>query len=124
MRFQRKTQPSATVDADDDKETDYVAVTNVADSARLREEMPPDSSELDEIVDRHRRVFIERAFPPEREVAQGDVNAKKKKSASILACRPQRELDYIEFVVKNWHVGVELRRMLPGCDRDEITQFR
>ncbi len=62
---QRDAGADATVDADDDKETDYVAVTNVADSTRIWEEMSPDSSVIDEIVDRHHRAFMERAFPPQ-----------------------------------------------------------
>ena len=39
-------------------------------------------------------------------------------------CRPQRELDYIEYVVKNWQVDVEIWKMVPGRDRDEIIAFR
>ena len=38
-------------------------------------------------------------------------------------CRPQRELDYIEYVVKNWQVDVEIWKMVPGRDRDEIIAF-
>jgi hypothetical protein len=67
------------------------------------------------------RAFMERAFPPDVDVSHEE-NAKKK-SASILVCRPQRELDYIQYVVKNWQVDVEIRKMVPGFDRDEIIAF-
>jgi hypothetical protein len=83
----------AHVDADDDNEADYVAVMDVADRNHVPDEMSPDTRERDDIIDHHRRAFMERAFPPDVDVLHEE-NAKKK-SASILACRPQRELNYI-----------------------------
>ena len=61
-------------------------------------------------------------FPPDRE--QMDADNPQKKSGSILSCWPQVELDYIEFIVKNWQVGVEVWNMVPGQDRDELLDFR
>ncbi len=65
---------------------------------------------------------MERAFPPGVEVAHGENT--KKKSASILVYRPQQELDYINYVIKNWQLDVEVRKKLSGRDRDEIIEFR
>ena len=50
----------AHVDANDDKEADYVAVTDVADRSHVPDEMSPDTRERDDIIDRHRRAFMER----------------------------------------------------------------
>jgi hypothetical protein len=44
------------------------------------------------------------------------------KSASI-PCRPKLELDYITYVVANWQVGVKVRNLDAGYDRDELVQF-
>jgi hypothetical protein len=46
------------------------------------------------------------------------------KSAAILTCRPKSELDYITYVVDNWQVGVKVRDMDEGYDRDALVHFR
>jgi len=70
------------------------------------------------IVEMHRQAFMERASPPDEEE-----DHPQKKSASIQAARPQAELDYIEYVVKNWRHGVEVRNMLPSLDKDQLADF-
>ena len=40
------------------------------------------------------------------------------------SARPQGELDYIEYVVKNWQNGVDLKDMLPSLEKDQLTEFR
>jgi hypothetical protein len=64
---------------------------------------------------------MERAFPV-KDVSTAD--NPQQKSGSILACRPQEELDYIEYVVCNWQVGVDVRLMPPGHEKDKLIQFR
>ena len=60
---QRDAGTDAHVDADDDKDVDYVAVTDVADRSRVPDEMPPDTRERDEIIDHHRRSFYGKGIP-------------------------------------------------------------
>ncbi len=68
----------AHVDANDDKEADYVAVTDVADRNHVPDKMSRDSRKRDDIIDCHRRAFMERAFPPDVDVSHEE-NAKKKR---------------------------------------------
>ena len=50
-------------------------------------------------------------FPPDAEF-----NNQHKAAASINSARPQKELDYIEYVVKHWQHGIE--------QKDKLTEFR
>jgi hypothetical protein len=45
-------------------------------------------------------------------------------SASINMCRPQKDIDYIIYVLKNWCVGVNIKFMEPCLERDSISKFR
>ena len=45
-------------------------------------------------------------------------------SASIKMCRPQNDIDYIIYVLKNWHVGINIKNMDPCPERDSISKFR
>ena len=68
-------------------------------------------------------VFLWRECPPpECEEIVND--HPQKRSSLILSCRPQADLNYIEYVVKNWQVGVEIRNMVSGQDRDDLLVFR
>ena len=109
-------------DAEDDKDCDYVLMTNTAMGADdiLNEAMNYGS--MDPLVQSHYRVFMERAFPPDAEVV--DFDNPQKKSASILACRPQAELDYVLYVVREWQFGVSVNTMSPGPDKDRLVEFR
>jgi hypothetical protein len=65
---------------------------------------------------------MQRAFPPQ------PANIGKKKTqgaaaASIKACRPQSEVDYIMYVLMNWQVGIKLTDMNPGTERDSLQKF-
>jgi hypothetical protein len=102
---------------EDDKDTDYVPVT---DTAAMNDNFKEgDSGEMAAIVNMHRRAFMERAFPPDAEF-----NNQHKAAASINSARPQKELDYIEYVVKHWQHGIELKDMLPSLEKDKLTEFR
>ena len=45
-------------------------------------------------------------------------------SGSIPQCRPQKELDYIKYVVRNWEKGTKIRSMPPGEHKDRLLRFR
>ena len=64
---------------------------------------------------------MERAFPPDAKEVNFD--NPQKKSAPILACWPQAELDYIEYVVNNWQHGVKVQNMSPGPEKDQLVEF-
>jgi len=40
------------------------------------------------------------------------------------SCHTQEELDYIAYVIDNWNVGINLKKMDPGREREESTAFR
>ncbi len=44
-------------------------------------------------------------------------------SASITMCRPQKDIDYIIYIFKNWHVGVNIKFMEPCSERASIQKF-
>ena len=102
-------------DKEDDKESDYVPVTDAAINNMME---GGDCGEMAAIVDMHRRAFMKRAFPPDEEF-----DNPQKVAASMQAARPQAELDYIEYVVKNWRHGVEVRHMLPSLEKDQLADF-
>jgi hypothetical protein len=65
---------------------------------------------------------MQRAFPPQ------PANVGKKKTqgaaaASIKACRPQSEVDYIMYILMHWQVGIRLTAMNPGTERDRLQKF-
>jgi hypothetical protein len=101
---------------DDDKDSDYIAVTDAA-TPKVME--GGESGEMAAIVDMHRRAFMEKAFPPEKQE-----DHPQKKSGSIKNARPQDEFDYIQYVVKNWQPDKEIRHMLPGPERNQLLAFR
>ncbi len=45
------------------------------------------------------------------------------KSASIKACRPKLEVDYITYVVEKWQKDKEIRYMEEGDEKEEILKF-
>ncbi len=38
-------------------------------------------------------------------------------------CRPQEELDLIAYGISNWKLGINLKEMEPGPERDRLTIF-
>jgi hypothetical protein len=67
---------------------------------------------------------MQRAFPPQ------PANVRKKKTqgaaaASIKACRPQSEVDYIMYILMHWQVGIRLTDLNPDTDeRDRLQKFQ
>ncbi len=74
------------------------------------------------VVAVHWLEFMQRAFPPQpanvgMTITQGAA------AASIKACRPQSEVDYIVYTLMNWQVGVRLTELNPGTERDRLQLF-
>lgn len=78
-----------------------------------------DNPLLQEMIEKHRRLFMARAFPPVP-VDGGDEGD----TDTGLWCRPQQELDYIVYVLSNWQVNVNLKQMPAGPEKDKLTKFR
>jgi ribosomal protein S7 len=81
------------------------AVNNIMDGK--------DGGNMVAIIELNQKAFMERAFPTTNQ------NKDYANSIAIRACRPQEEVDYIEYVVKHWQVGVEVKNMLPGHDKGQ-----
>ncbi len=71
----------------------------------------------------HRLEFIQRAFPPQP-ANVGKAKTQGAATASIKACRPQSEVDYIVYVLMNWQVSIRLTELNPGTERDRLGRFR
>jgi hypothetical protein len=71
----------------------------------------------------HRLEFMQRAFPPQS-ANGGKAKTQGAAAASIKACRPQSEVDYIVYVLMNWQVGIRLTELNPGTERDRLQGFR
>ncbi len=68
------------------------------------------------MIERHRAVFMERAFATQDGDDGGDAEG-------FYLCRPQRELDLIAYVLMNWQTGVSLKEIEPGPEKDRLTKF-
>jgi hypothetical protein len=71
----------------------------------------------------HQLEFMQRAFPPQL-ANVGKAKTQGAAAASIKACRPQSEIDYIVYVLMNWQVGIRLTELNPGTERDRLQGFR
>jgi len=74
-----------------------------------------------ELVEKHHQEFMRGAFSVRTLAADVPLTAA---SASIKMCRPQKVIDYIIYVLKNWHVGTNIKNMDPCSERDSISKFR
>ena len=114
-------------DADDDKdsngerharnEPDFFNTTSGSNDTPIPED--EDNPLLREMIDKHRRLFMSRAFPPIPVDGDNEDDADRG-----LWCRPQQELDYIVFVLSNWQTNVNLKTMSAGPEKDKLTKFR
>ncbi len=71
----------------------------------------------------HWLEFMQRAFP-HQPANVGKAKTQGAAAASIKACRPQSEVDYIVYVLMNWQVGIRLTELNPGTERDRLRGFR
>ena len=110
--------PSDDLKHQEDKETDYIPLTNVASSSVLVDDKPDDLSSRE----RHRRAFYLRAFPEKT----GDESLRKPQStsAAITHCRPKKDYEYIIYVIQNWNIGVKVNDMEEGEEKEDLKRFR
>jgi hypothetical protein len=73
-----------------------------------------------ELIKKHRHKFMNRAFFVRALAANVSLTTA---SASIKMCRPQKDIDYIIHVLKNWCVGVNIKVMDPCHERDSISKY-
>ncbi len=74
-----------------------------------------------ELIEKHRHEFMKRTFSVRTLAADVPLTTA---SASIKMCRPQKDIDYIIYVLKNWRVGVNIKLMDPCPERASISKFR
>ncbi len=67
--------------------------------------------------------FMQRAFPPQP-ANVGKAKTQGAATATIKACRPQNEVDYIVYILMHWQVGVQLTELNFGTERDRLQLFR
>jgi hypothetical protein len=118
----RKANTDGSFNADDDKddrEADYVPVTDAA----VSKVMEGKGTTWDDhpLSKQHRKAFYLRAFPPVN--PDQSFNKPQSKSASIAQCRPKSEVDYIVMVVRNWDKGKEICTMEDGEEKDDLLRF-
>jgi hypothetical protein len=103
----------------DNKEADYVPITNKASSNIMDGKAWEDNYG---VTEKHRKAFYLKAFSPVD--PDKDFEKSQSKSASIPQCRSQTEVDYIKYVVENWQVGIEIRTMQEGPEKHVLLHFR
>ena len=96
-------------DGCDDKEADFVPITNRAIKDIVDGKGTPEG---DNMIELHRKAFMLKAFPPINPHQSFD--KPQSKSASIPQCHPQSEVDCIKYVVQNWQKGTKIRTMQAG----------
>jgi hypothetical protein len=118
----RKAKTDGVLDANDekdDKDADYIPVTNAAVNRVM--EGNGTTWEDNPLTKQHCKAFYLRAFPP---VNPHQRFAKpQSKSASIAQCRPKSDMDYIKMVVWNWNKGKEIHTMEDGEEKDDLLRF-
>jgi hypothetical protein len=74
-----------------------------------------------ELIEKHRQEFMKRAFSVRTLAADVPLATA---SASIKMCRPQKDINYIIYILKNWRVGFNIKLMDPSSERESISKFR
>ena len=99
---------SSLYDADDggadkyDNEDDFIPATD----GPIQQDAVDDmliAEKAAELIEKHHQEFMKRAFSVRTLAADVPLTTA---SASIKMCRPQKDIDYIIYVLKNWQVGV------------------
>jgi hypothetical protein len=110
---------------DDTKYNDKENVLPVTDAPfgeKQREQRSLATFNTATVIATHHLKFMQRAFPP-RPADEGKKKTQGGTAASITACRPQSELDYIMYVLMHWQVGIKLTDMNPGTEMDRLKRF-
>ena len=115
--------PIDDIDDDGDKyddDDDLIPVTDgpIFATAQDAEEELVIATKAAELVEKHCQEFMKRAFSVR--ALSNDVPLHTA-SAMIKMCRPQKDLDYIIHVLKNWQVCVNIKTMVPCPERHRIS---
>jgi hypothetical protein len=109
-------------EAEYDDEEDVFPVTDAPFGVRQRDKRRLAEFNTATIVAGHRLKFMQRAFPPQP-ANVGKKTTQGAAAASIKACRPQSEVDYIMHTLMHWQVGIRLTDLNPGTERDRLKTF-
>jgi hypothetical protein len=102
----------------DDKELDYVLVTNQATNNIMEGK---GTWEEYAITAQHCKAFYMQAFPPSNPHKWFD--KPQSKSASMTVCRPKIEVDYIKYLIQNWDKGTVICEMEDVEDKKWLLNF-
>ncbi len=110
--------PEDDEDDDNDRETDAIPTT---DKATVMDTFTVDERGAVEqraaaLIKAHRDEFMRRAFPP-KEIPVGIPQLTA--AGIITRCRSQKDLDYITNVVRRWELGVKIKEMEPGYEKNK-----
>jgi hypothetical protein len=110
-------------EAEYDDEDDVLLVTDAPFGVTQRDARRLAEFNTAAAVAAHRLEFMQWAFPPQP-ANVGKAKTQGAAAASIKACRPQSEIDYIVYVLMNRQVGIRLTELNPGTERDRLRGFR
>lgn len=95
----QKRKHNYNIDSPNHQEDDDEVLSDVNEhDTMINSSLPNRDDDEDDIVGRHRQVFMQRAF--------GDFEA-----AGNAICRPQEELDQIIFVLKHWEIDMSVKEI-------------
>jgi len=95
----KKRQQNYNIDSPNHEEDDDEVLSDVNENdTMINSSLPNRDDDEDDIVGRHRQVFMQRAF--------GDFEA-----AGNAICRPQEELDQIIFVLQHWEIDMSVKEI-------------
>ncbi len=105
-----------------DNEEYHIPVTNALCSASTMDTESEAfiAAKAAELTKKHRDAFMKRAFF--LRVLSNDIPLTTA-SAMIKICRPQSDIDYIIYCLRNWEVGVCMKTIEHCPLRDEIAKF-
>jgi hypothetical protein len=103
----------------EDADADHLPVTDGREGTTSGNK--DDDGAMAEVIALHRKTFMERAFSTDDEART--YTSAQQKSGSMTLCRTQEQLDKISYVIDNWNVGINSKKMDPGGERDELAAF-
>ena len=94
-----------------DADEDYINITSAKELPGVAKQSIHEWDAEREMIERHRTVFMERAFAP----LDGDAGCEME---GFHLYRPQEELDLIAFGISNWQPSINLKEMEPDPERE------
>jgi hypothetical protein len=120
---ERRGKSDAWDEAEYDDKDNVLIVTDVPFGVRQQDGRRLAEFNTAAVVAAHWLEFMQRAFLPQP-ANVGKAKTQGAASASIKACRPQSEVDYIVYILIHWQVGVRLTELNPGTKRDRLQLYR